>query len=230
VLPAALPFGQLANEAGIDTVPGALWVWVESQVAGPGPLSGGRLLAAFVLALLAAAVLVPRRFALLLPATVLVVLAVTAAFAWDRMIGAPEDAVFDGGLERAWIDERLPEDASVTKLYLESELCPASARTRHALFLTEFFNATVDRAAYLEGSVPDGLPIERVSVDGGGLFISPGTTPLAATYVYTQPGIELEGRRLATGTTAGLVLWQVDGEVRIPGAATTADVHTADCP
>ena len=61
VLPAILPFRQLANEAGIDTVPGALWVWVEAQVAGPGPLSGSRLLAAFVIALLLAVLLLPRR-------------------------------------------------------------------------------------------------------------------------------------------------------------------------
>jgi hypothetical protein len=229
LLPAVLPFRQLANEAGIDTVPGALWVRLEAETAGSGPLSGSRLLAVFVIGLLAVAVLLPRRLRLLVPAAVLVVFAVTAVLAWDRMIGAPEDAVFADAPERAWIDGLLPEDASVTKLYLESERCPASALTRHALFLTEFFNATVDRAAYLEGSVPDGLPIERVSVDGGRLLISPGTTPLVAEYVYTQPGIELEGRRLGTGTSAGLVLWQTDGEVRIVGAETTADVRTADC-
>ena len=47
VLPAILPFRQLANEAGIDTVPGALWVWIEQQVAGLGvvvwPASPGRV-------------------------------------------------------------------------------------------------------------------------------------------------------------------------------------------
>ena len=35
-LPLILPFGQLANEAGIDTVPGALWERVEAELAGPG--------------------------------------------------------------------------------------------------------------------------------------------------------------------------------------------------
>jgi hypothetical protein len=229
VLPAILPFRQLANEAGIDTVPGALWVWVEAQVAGPGPLSGGRLLAAFVLALLAAALLLPRRWALALPAVLLVVFGATAILAWDRIIDAPENAVFEGGMERAWIDERLGEDATVTKLYLESELCPASARTRHALFLTEFFNASVDRAAYIGDSVPDGLPIDRVEVEDGSLVL-PSGAPLIADYVVTQPGIELEGERLGTGTTAGLVLWETGGDVRVAGADTTADVRTADCP
>ena len=229
VLPAILPFNQLANEAGIDTVPGALWVWVEAQVAGPGPLSGSRLLAVFVLGLLAAVVFLPRRLALLVPVAVLAVFAVTSVLAWDRMIGAPEDAVFAGGLERAWVDELVPEDARVTKLYLESASCPASGTTRHALFLTEFFNSAVDRAAYIGDSIPDGLPIERVEVQDGRLVL-PNGDPLEAEYVLTQPGIELEGRRVGTGTAAGLVLWETDGAVRTVGAPATADVRTADCP
>ena len=83
VLPAVLPFHQLANEAGIDTVPGALWVWVEGQVAGPGALSGSRVLAAFVIALLVAALLLPRSLKLVVPAAVLAVFAATAILAWD---------------------------------------------------------------------------------------------------------------------------------------------------
>ena len=229
VLPAILPYHQLANEAGIDTVPGALWVWIDAQVAGPGPLSGSRLLAAFVIGLLAAVLLLPRRLALIVPVTVLALFAVTSVLAWNRMIAAPEDAVFAGGLDRAWIDERLPADATVTKLYLESDACPTSARTRHALFLTEFFNATVDRAAYIGDSVPDGLPIERVEVEDG-LLVLPDGEPLVADYVVTQPGIELQGRRLASGTSAGLVLWETDGPARVTNARTTADVRTADCP
>ena len=229
VLPAILPYHQLANEAGIDTVPGALWVWIDAQVAGPGPLSGSRLLAAFVIGLLAAVLLLPRRLALIVPATVLALFAVTSVLAWNRMIAAPEDAVFAGGLDRAWIDERLPADAAVTKLYLESDACPTSARTRHALFLTEFFNSTVDRAAYIGDSVPDGLPIERVEVENG-LLVLPDGEPLVADYVFTQPGIELRGRRLASGTSAGLVLWETDGPARVTNARTTADVRTADCP
>ncbi|HET8969242.1 MAG TPA: hypothetical protein VFN06_07430, partial [Gaiellaceae bacterium] len=229
VLPAILPFHQLANEAGIDTVPGAFWVWVEGQVAGPGPLSGSRLLAVFVIGLLAAVVFLPRRLALLVPVAVLAVFAVTSVVAWDRMIGAPEDAVFAGGLERAWVDELVPEDARVTKLYLESASCPASGTTRHALFLTEFFNSAVDRAAYIGDSIPDGLPIERVEVEDGRLVL-PNGDPLEAEYVLTQPGIELEGRRVGTGTAAGLVLWETDGAVRTVGAPATADVRTADCP
>ncbi len=192
-LPAILPFRQLANEAGIDTVPGALWVWLESQTAGPGPLSGRLLLAVFVVGLLAAALLLPPRFRIAVPIAVVVVFVAMAGFAWERIIDAPENAVLAGGLEPAWIDERLPDDARVTKLYLESTACPASSLTRHALFATEFFNATVDRAAYLGDSIPDGIPLDRVEVVDGRLVFEDGK-PFVADYVYTQPGIELDGR------------------------------------
>jgi hypothetical protein len=143
------------------------------------------------------------------------------------MLEAPEDRVFAGGLERAWIDERLPASAAVTKLYVDTRC--GSALERHALFLTEFFNSTVDRAAYVRGSVPDGLPIERVDVaPSGELETSPGN-PLRAEYVYTQPGVELAGRRLAEGTAARLVLWRVDGPIRVVGASSNDELRREVC-
>ncbi len=227
VLPAVLPFRQLANEAGIDTVPGALWVWVEAQVAGPGPLSGSRLLAVFVIGLLLAMVLLPRRAAGALVVAVAAVLLVTSALAWERLIDAPEDAVFAGGLERSWVDDAVPEDAGVTKLYIDSEC--GSALERHALFLTEAFNASVDRAAYIGDSTPDGLPIERVDVGSDGrLLLSPGDA-LMAEYVFTQPGVELVGERVATGTNAELVLWRTDGPVIVVGATSNDELSARDC-
>ncbi len=129
-----------------------------------------------------------------------------SAFAWERLIEAPEDRVFAGGLERAWIDERLARSTLRDQALLGHDC--GSALERHALFLTEFFNSSVDRAAYIGDSVPDGLPIERVDVAASGaLELSPGN-PLRADYVFTQPGIELAGRRVAEGTTADLVLWR----------------------
>jgi hypothetical protein len=227
VLPAILPFRQLANEAGIDTVPGALWVWIEQQVAGPGPLSGQRLLAVFVIGLLVAMLFVPRRAAPVIAVAVLGVFLVTSALAWERLIDAPEDAVFAGGLERAWVDDAVGEGARVTKLYLDTEC--GSALERHALFLTEAFNASVDRAAYIDDSTPDGLPIERVDVGSGGvLLLSPGNQ-LAADYVFTQPGLELDGERVASGTNAELVLWRVDGPVSVVGATTNKELRTRVC-
>ena len=105
-----LPFGQLANEAGIDTVPGALWERIEAELAGPGPASGRLALGIFVLGLIAATLLLPRRIArVALPVAVAATFAAMSYFAWERMVGAPEDQVFAGGFQRAWIDERVCE-------------------------------------------------------------------------------------------------------------------------
>jgi hypothetical protein len=226
VLPAILPFRQLANEAGIDTVPGALWVWIE-QRTGAGLVSGTRLLALFVVALLVAAVLVPRRYGIALAGAVLAVLAATSVLAWERIIDAPENAVFARGLERTWIDTEVPEGTSVTKLYLDTRC--SSALERHALFLTEAFNETVDRAAYINDSIPDGLPNERVDVaPDGTLELSPGNA-LRAEYIVTQRGIELQGERVASGTNADLTLWRTDGPVTVARARSNDELKAAAC-
>jgi len=223
-----LPFSQLANEAGIDTVPGALWERIEAELAGPGPASGRVALGLFVIGLLVATAFLPRpiaRFAL--PAAVAVTFAGMSYFAWDRIIDAPEDRVFAGGLDRAWIDDRLPADARVTKLYVDTDC--GSALERHALFLTEFFNSTVDRAAYIGDSVPDGIPLPRVDVAASGVLeLAPGD-PLRAEYVYTQPGLELAGRRVAEGTAANLVLWHTGGPVRVVGATSDEQLRRNVC-
>jgi hypothetical protein len=111
-----------------------------------------------------------------------------------------------------------------------SDRCPASALTWHALYLTEFFNGSVERAAFVDDSIPDGLPIERVDVAADGrLELSPGE-PLLADLVVTQAGIELSGEKIAAGTAADLELWRTDGQVRVVGASSNDDVRTADCP
>jgi hypothetical protein len=226
-LAAFLPYRYISAEVGVDVVPSALWAEVHEL---GGPISGRRALALFVVALAVAAALLPRRYATALPVAVTAVLVATAVFAWEREIDAPENAVFAGSASnRSWIDETLPRAARVTKLYVDSPACPTSGVTRHALYLTEFFNGRVKRAAYVDDSVPDGLPIERVDVAGDGTFVTAPDTPLEAEYVVTQPGIELEGRRLATGSTAGLVLWEIHGPVRAIGARSSADLRTRDC-
>jgi hypothetical protein len=228
VLPLILPFGQLANEAGIDTVPGALWVRVEAELAGPGPASGRLALLLFVVALLAATFLLPRRIArITLPVAVAATFALTSYFAWEHMVEAPEDLVFAGGHERAWVDEHVPRDASVTKLYLDTSC--GSALERHALYLTEYFNSTVDRGAFVGDSVPDGLPSERVDVVPSGALETSSGQPLVADYVFTQPGIRLTGRRVTEGTAAGLVLWHVGGPVRVVDARSDAQLRRGAC-
>jgi hypothetical protein len=228
-LPLYLPFRHIAGDVGVDVVPSALWARVRDQLDGAEPLSGRRVFALVIVLLVLAAILLPRRYRWALPAAVLAGFAVTSVLAWERLIDAPENRVFANGRERAWIDEELPSDAEVTKLYLVTTECPASALTWHGLYLSEFFNRRVERAAYVGDSVPDGLPIDRVDVRPDGRLLTEAGSPLEAEYVYTQPGIDLDGRQVATGTAAGLVLWRVGGPVRVVGAESNADVRTPDC-
>jgi hypothetical protein len=117
--------------------------------------------------------------------------------------------------------------ARVTKLYTYTTC--GSATERHALYLSEFFNSSVQRAAMVGDLLPDGLPIDRVDVGpGGGLRLRTGQ-PLTAEYVYTQPALELRGTRVATGTAAELVLWHVDGAVAVRGATSNAELARLGC-
>ena len=125
------------------------------------PQAHGRSAFSLLLALVA---VLPRRLAWVFPCVLLATFAATAALAWERIADATENAVFEGSLERRWVDELLPDDAQVTKVYLVTTECPASAVTWHALYLTEFFNRSLERAAYIGDSIPDGLPIRRVDV------------------------------------------------------------------
>jgi hypothetical protein len=223
-----LPFRYIASDVGVDVVPSALWARLQELLEGE-VVTARKLMVLGVLVLLALVMLLPRRIWWVLPAVLLATFAATGALAWERIADATENAVFAGAPERRWVDALLPDDARVTKVYLVTNDCPASAVTWHALYLTEFFNRSLERAAYIGDSIPDGLPIRRVDVTSGGQLADGGGEPLEADYVVTQPGIELAGEELGRGTAAQLVLWRTDGPVRVVGATSTADVRTADC-
>ena len=228
VLFLVLPFRYIASDVGVDVVPSALWARLQDLLEGE-VVTARKLMLVLVLAVIALVALLPRRLWAVVPALVLVSFATTATLAWHRIADAEENAVFRGAANRDWVDDLAPSGASVTKLYLVSTACPASAVTWHALYLTEFFNRTVENAAYIGDSVPDGLPVERVDVTPNGELADAGK-PLSADYVVTQPGIELDGTRLGSGTAASLVLWRTEGVVRVRSAAGDEELRTGDCP
>ena len=225
---AALPFRYIASDVGVDVVPSALWARLQELLEGEVVTARKLMVAAVVVLLILVAVL-PRRLWWVFPSVLLATFATTATLAWERIADATENAVFAGGLERQWVDDLLPDRTSVTKVYLVSTDCPASAVTWHSLYLTEFFNRSLERAAYIGESIPDGLPIRRVDVASGGGLVDEAGDPLETDYVVTQPGIELAGEELGRGTAANLVLWRTESPVRVVGAARTDDVRTDDC-
>ena len=227
-LVALLPFRYIAGDVGVDVVPSALWARLQEGLAGE-LVTARMLLALAVVGLVLLVLLVPRRAWWVLPAVMIVSFSVTSALAWERIADATENAVFEGAPERRWVDALVPDGARVTKVYLVTTECPASAVTWHALYLTEFFNRSIERAAYIDESVPDGLPVRRVDVAPDGRLLGEDGEPLEAEYVLTQPGLAFRGEELGRGTSADLVVWRPDSPLRLRSARSNADLRTADC-
>jgi hypothetical protein len=229
-LPAIPPYGLIAGDIVVEYVPSALWSEVWTVLDGYPLVDGRKAFAAAVIVLAVATAAVPRRIWPVLPALVVAGFLLCGVLAWQRVIDAPSDFAVADGVNRTWVDDAVPEGSSTTKLYLASTRCPWDELTRHALFLTEFFNSSVDRAASIGDSTPDGLPLEDVHVGPGGRFLHDDGESLVADYVVTQPGIELDGRRLAVGPGADLALWETHGAVRLADPRLGADdLVTADC-
>ncbi|HKY25367.1 MAG TPA: hypothetical protein VJM07_09425 [Gaiella sp.] len=230
-LPAVLPFGMIAGDLVTEVVASALWSEAWAFLEGYPLVDGRRALAACVVLLAVAAVAVPRRVWPVVPAVVVAGFLATAVLAWARVVDAPEAFVLADEPGRDWIDEAVPAGARTTKLYsTSSPRCPNSELTRHAFYLTEFFNSSVERSATIGDSIADGLPIERVDVGPSGRFRLEGGEPLVADYVVTQSEIELNAQRVAEGTGAGLVLWKTAGIVELAKPRRgVAKLLSADC-
>jgi hypothetical protein len=215
VLPAILPFGLIGGNIVFEAVPTAFWSWTWTMIQSTPHMDGKRAVAILVVALTAATVALPRRVWPVLPVVVLTGLLVTSVLAWKRQVDEPEAFVRADRGSRTWVDAVVPAGARVLKIYVSPLDCPNTEMTRQALFLTEFFNDSVDWAVEIGDSVPDGLPIDRVDVTPGGQLVFPGGRPLVAPYVLAQPELHIAGRQLAHGSGADLALWHTSGTVRL---------------
>jgi hypothetical protein len=128
---------------------------------------------------------------------------------------------------RTWVDDTVGGDRTVTVL-AAGTLCRGWESSRSALLLSEFFNASVRRAAYV-GPPPDALPYLDVHVVPSGHLLLASSERLRATYVLTEPGVRLDGRRLAQATRAGLTLWEVRGDVRVQDVRSNHEFERAVC-
>lgn len=218
VLAALLPFGLLTGNTVFEAPPTALWSAVWDAVEGTPHLDGRRAYGLVVVALVIATAFLPRRLWPVFPALLVAGLGTTAVLAWHRLAAPSESFAGADVGARAWVDDALPEGARATKLYRSPRACPSSELTRHGLFLTELFNASVERVAKVRDSTPDGLPVDRVVPGADGRLLSADGSPLVAEYVVTQPELRLVGRRIGRGSGAGLVLWQTGGPVRLAEA------------
>jgi hypothetical protein len=231
-LPAAIPFARVTDEEGgaeVDSLVSHLWTAVDEAALALAPdhLAGRRVLALFVVALLVAVVLVPRRYGLALGGAVAGVLVVWTGLTWANARNAATDADVVLGPDAAWIAAALPSGREVTALYVPP--CGPSQQAAVGLLLTEFFNPEVERAAHVLS--PDGslLPsIETRVARDGSVRLESGAT-LEAEYLVTPPGVTVTGEIVATGTRVPLTLWRVNGPVETVGGDRIRAIQSSRC-
>jgi hypothetical protein len=206
-------------------------IWTELARLAPERPSVVRLLAvASLLVLAAAAALLPARFRVLLAAPVAAVFVANAVLVWNyriidggRPVFSPRTAAAEG-----WVDGAVPAGADAATLWIGSGNC-RNTLVRDAFLWTEFFDERVGIGAAIGAPSSDSLRFHEVRVDRSGALRLASGQPFAAQFVVAPPGIVLAGRVVATGTTAGLRLWQTSGAVRLRGVTSAAEAIRRAC-
>jgi hypothetical protein len=207
-LVALLPFGELAAEEWLpqhEAPATEVWGLISRHTTQLGVV----LIVCAAVAVIGALAL-PARLSVLLPVAVGAVLAANATLAWRS--GLIEETVNGAGPrgERDWVDRALPDSARVSVVVVDdgcTRLEGASA------LMTLFFNRTAV-GSYAVGTGGVARPDQAFRAPGGTLTDRAGR-PLRARYVVASPALPVEGRRLAVGSPAPLVLWETDGVVRV---------------
>ena len=208
VLPALIPYERfLQLKVRSDTLM-LVPLWNVQDEIGLDRLEEFVLVAGIAAAVLF--VLVPRRYALVLPAVVLAVYAVSVqpiTAGPHGMERAAAGALFEGIRvpHRDWIDRAVPEGASVAALW--------TGRTHHfTVNELEFFNRSIGPVYTLGGPMPGGLPETIVHVvEGTGLIAQPDGRVVRAEYAYTDGSVALDGEPLASDPAVGLTLYRTNG-------------------
>lgn len=213
-----LPFDRFITTSAItDTLMLLPWWSLQDHIGSGWTRPAATALA---MALGAAFLFVPRRFAIVLPLLVLALWVVAVKPIWWGTHGFERfarGALFQGirAGERDWIDATLPHGARAAFVW-----------TGHTDRLTvnenEFFNRAVGPVYYLTDPTPGGLPETMIHIDRKtGAVTLPDGKPVRSRYVIADSSFEPDGKPLARDNGWGITLWRVNppliSAVRIDG-------------
>jgi hypothetical protein len=207
LLPLAIPFEQFINDSAISDTLVFLPIWD----------AFGSLLfdsidwTVFVAGAIAAAllVLVPRRWALVLPAVTLVFFAVVSWNVWKGEYGFATARVSAGALfngtrlgDRDWIDRNVPEGSSAGIVW-------TGVTDRFVVNQNEFFNRRLGPIFYTNNPTPGLLAETKVMVDEktGEIRTATGER-VDVPYLITEDVISPDGVALEHDPV-GVTLWKV---------------------
>jgi len=208
VLPLAIPWQRFIETGAISDTLALLPIWdaygsllfdsIDATV-----LAGGILAAALFL-------LVPPRWALALPAALLLFFAAVSHNVWFGEHGfrqASVGALFQGIRvgDRDWIDKAVPEDATVALVW-------KGVTDRFAVNQNEFFNRSVGPIYFIGGPTPGGLRETEVVIDEAtGEIRTAAGEHVDTRYLLAEDAVSPDGVVLARDPGIGLTLWRVAG-------------------
>ena len=205
LLVVAVPFDRFITTSAITDTLMLLPFWSLQDRIGEGwiPLAALGL----AVALAAAFLFVPRRYALALPLLVLGLWILAIRPIWWGTHGFERfsrGALFQGirTAERDWIDTALPSGERAAFLWTGTE--------RLTVNLSEFFNRGVGPVYYVTAPTPGGLPETPVRIDPRtGAVTLPDGEPVRDRFVLADSSFEPDGSRVAQDKGSGVTLWRV---------------------
>jgi hypothetical protein len=214
VLPATLPLASIVNGRAwgtpTSTVALAPWFWV--SVALGRHLLLKAAVTAFAAGLALAFLRTKRADAgKLVRITALTFTATTMFVVVGNWI-VSDRALADAGTNRmGWIDGAVGHRGTVAVVWARER---ARERDEFAIWEAEFFNRTIGPVYVLRGRLSDELPTTRVHSSSGRL-VDGRDSPIRADFVLTSGPVRLSGREIGRDPGSGLVLYRVEGEIRI---------------
>ncbi len=217
-LPAFLPYPSLIGTAAVsDTF--ALLPWWTVHLWGVALHRIWLLVLIAACAVAALYIVVPRRFALVLPAVVLAYFAVSIQPVESRIREASIGALFQATTrpQRDWVDRSTGPGAEVAVIWSNR----VDVVDRLFVNVTEFFNRSVGRVYHLAGPTPGSLPETAVTLDRRtGRLLQPSGSSVTADYVLTDETVPLGGRLHDRDERKGVTLHSLRAAATYGGAVT----------
>jgi hypothetical protein len=206
-LPGVLPYQRLITTNAVSDTLTILPIW--SLQSSLFPIEQTALVV--VLAGMCAAALfafVPARYALVLPALILVYFAVQQKPIEGKHKTASVGALFAGiTLPRDWVDQRVGHDATVTTIW-------SGNTSAYAIWENEIFNRSLRRFYFLHSQLAGDLPEQKVKVDPETGVMSSRGSPVRSRYALTDSSVELDGKQLDQDPRTGMTLYETNGPLR----------------
>ena len=210
-LPGAIPFLAVMNiNAQSDTPFLQPWWYLGDRVAGRDNVA---LLGVLVAVALAAAFLwLPRRYAPALPAVVALGFLLTwiPLQLWVHSFPRLSAAAYSTGITapRAWVDAAVGRNADVTLVY--------TGDNPYRGWENEFWNRSIRRVYDLGTSTLLAGPTEPhlTVLQSTGLLRDPTGSPVRVRYVLADPTAQIVGERVAEDANKQMAVYRVDGLMR----------------